>query len=45
MAFDQNGDEIFVCELPDPSDWLLMGSISKDGHLYVASKYQIYCIK
>lgn len=45
MAFDQQGNQLFVCELPDRSDWLIMGSISEDGHLYVASKYQVYCIK
>jgi len=45
IAFDNDGNKKFVCELPDRSDWLIMGSISKDGHLYVASKYQVYCIK
>ncbi len=45
MAFDQQGNQLFVCELPDRSDWLIMGALSNDGHLYVASKYQIYCIK
>ncbi len=45
IAFDNGGNKKFVCELPDRSDWLIMGSISEDGHLYVASKYQIYCIK
>jgi outer membrane protein assembly factor BamB len=45
MAFDQQGNQLFICELPDPSDWLIMGAISKDGYLYLASKYQVYCIK
>jgi len=45
MAFDQQGNQLFVCELPDRSDWLIMGAISSQGHLYVASKYQVYCIK
>ena len=47
IAFDQQGNQIFICNLSDSylSDYLIMGAISEDGHLYVASKYQIYCIK
>lgn len=45
LAFDKNGNQIFNCQLPDISDWLIMGAISKNGNLYLASKYQVYCVK
>ena len=45
IAFDQQGNQVFICELPDISDWLIMGALSEEGNLYVASKYQVYCIK
>jgi outer membrane protein assembly factor BamB len=45
LAFDKNGNNKFICELPDYSDGLIMGAISSDGHLYLSSKYQLYCIK
>lgn len=44
-ALDQNGTQLFRCNLPVPSDWLMMGALSGNGHLYLSGKYQLFCIK
>jgi len=45
LAIDQQGNQQFLCQLPDISDGLIMGALSNNGHLYLSGTYQFFCIQ
>ncbi|HDQ00174.1 MAG TPA: hypothetical protein ENN22_13470 [bacterium] len=45
IAMDQSGNRQFICELPDTSYGRIMGAISSDACLYVAGRFEFFCIK
>ena len=45
LGFNQNGEKLFTCELPDLSDGLIMGAITPSQKLIVCGEYQVFCIK